>query len=459
MSTRTFSCLLFAIFLLAVGCKKNHSTPTPVTGYKLQLISGGGQTDTIGQYLPNAVSILPMRDDTPMRGGYLRFETMSCDNTPVDDDIAFGDPYSPSDSIIVSYSWQLNQTIGTQTVKVILLDSVKDHLDSITVTATGIAPSSGWHTSGCIPIFTFCQTFAQLPSGRIFTALHLGSYQSSYPYYSDDDGATWHAVTSFPITTSQISTIVTTKDNEVLISIPNTGIYYSGDKGQTWQQRTSGLPMSYYYGDLSCTATGILIANSGYTGQTAYYSADKGVTWQPMNGLLIGSSGFTATIYSFAGSMTDGTIIAILDNSLRESRDGAADWTWINTPFKVNDMLVDSNNYIDIATEPYPGSMPMGIYQSRDTGQTWTFVYDPSSLSGYDKSITQLTEKNGQCYFYASNNNLLTRTSNFSTYNVINPPVPIPGGDGGRVSFSYIVTNDNHFIMSTERYGLFYQVP
>lgn len=450
MLTRTLPCLLFAVFLMTVGCTKHHTTP--VTGYKLQLVSGGGQGDTIGQFLPNPVVILPTQDDTPMRKGYLRFETMSCDNAPVDADFGLGT--SP-----VTYLWQLNQTIGTQTIKVILLDSVKDRLDSTTVTATGIAPSSGWNTSGCIPMNTFCVAFAQLPSGRVFTAIHPASYQSSYPYYSDDDGSTWHAITSFPVTTSQINTIVTTKDNEVFMTIPTMGIYYSNDKGQTWQQRSSGLPMTYYNGDLSCTATGVLIANSGYTSETAYYSADKGVTWQPVNGLLMGFTNFTAIDNNFAGSMTDGTIVAILNNSLRKSNDGGANWTYINTPYKVNDMIVDSNNNIEIATQPYPGQTTTGIYQSKDTGQTWTFVYDPSSLPGYDKSITQLTEKNGLLYFYASNNNLLIQTGNFSTYNVINPPVPIPSGNGGRVSFRYIVTNDNHIIMSTEQYGLFYQVP
>jgi hypothetical protein len=41
----------------------------------------------------------------------------------------------------------------------------------------------------------------------------------------------------------------------------------------------SGLSLTYYYGDLSCTATCTLIANSGYNSSTAYYSKDTGQTW------------------------------------------------------------------------------------------------------------------------------------------------------------------------------------
>ena len=220
MLTRTFSSLLFAILFLTVACKKNHDTPARVTGYKLQLVSGGSQTDTIGQVLPGPMNVVLVRGNAaPPLNGYIRFETMSCDNTPFDNDIQISYANTGNDSIFVSYSWQLNQTIGTQTAKVILLDSVKDHLDSMTVTATGIAPASGWNTTGCILINTYCTAFAQLPSGRVFTATRMGIYQSSYPYYSDDDGATWHALTSFPVTTSQINSIVTTKDNEVFMKI------------------------------------------------------------------------------------------------------------------------------------------------------------------------------------------------------------------------------------------------
>lgn len=87
MLIRTFPYLLFAIFLLAVGCKKSHTNS--VTSYRLELVSGGGQTDTIGKYLPNGLYILPIQNGSPMHRGYIRFETMSCDNTPVDNDITF----------------------------------------------------------------------------------------------------------------------------------------------------------------------------------------------------------------------------------------------------------------------------------------------------------------------------------------------------------------------------------
>ena len=247
------------------------------------------------------------------------------------------------------------------------------------------------------------------------------------------------------------------------MTIPNTGIYYSNDGGQTWQQRSTGLPLAYYSGNLACTATGILIALSGYGGTSQpYYSPDKGVTWQVItNGVLIGGPGAaTAASSSNAASMTDGTIVAILNGSLRESRDGGVDWTFINTPsFNISNMIVDSNNDIYVAVEANP-SYAAGIYESKDTGQTWTSVYNPPSPIN-DMFVSQLSVKNGFYYFYSTSGYLLTQTSNFVNYNFVNPPVQIPTATDptGPVSYSYIVTNDNRFILSTVQYGLFYQAP
>ena len=441
---------LFLILVLFItACKKNDDT-SPLR-YKIQLAGGNNQTDTIGRVLKTQVSVLPAIDGHQIREGYVRFETMDCDNSPKDVDLSVRSNDISGAPVPLFYSWQLNQTIGTQTLKVILLDSVKNHKDSLTVTATGIAPSGGWHISGCIPINSFCVAFAQSQSGRIFTALH----QQDYPYYSDDNGATWHALTSFP-KKSQIAAIVTGQGSDVYATVAQTGIYYSPDKGQNWQLRSAGLPMDYYYGDLRCTAEGNLFVLTSYGN---YYSTDKGQNWQTTGIGITGGPSSVST--SFATSMTDGTIIAILNGTLVKSRNGGAGWAGIFTAgYRASAMLVDGNNYIYIGTGGDVYNTKPGIYLSKDTGQTWTIVYDNSTATHYDKSIYLMSQKNGSYYFYSTGNYFLTRTSDFRSYSVINPPAPLmTGSDAGRNSFRYIVTNDNHIILSTEQYGLFYQTP
>jgi hypothetical protein len=443
MPKALLSFCFLSLALLFAGCKKNHDGPP--RQYQILLQSGSGQSDTIGRILKNVLTFSVLKDNQAIREGYVRVITMDCDNSAKYTDYRVVNYSSTPPVAPFEYSWQLNQTVGVQTLKVILMDSVKNPKDSLTVTATGIAPSAGWHISGCIPISTSCVAFAQLPSGRIFTALH----QEDYPYYSEDNGSSWHAITSFPLK-RQIASIVTTKEDEVFVSIPYIGIYYSRDRGQSWQQRSTGISLTDYYGDLQCTATGILYTRTAYL---LYYSTDKGLTWQlSYSGLPAGSS-----FVNFC-SMTDGTIITTLNGDLVKSKDGGPAWYYVTSATYATSLLVDSQNYIYMGT-PIGSNNSGGVYVSKDTGQTWSQVYDASSQPNYDKSIYQLTKKNGFFYFYASGNNLLTRTSDFSAYTQINPPVPIPGADQGRVSYRYIVTNDNHFILSTEQYGLFYQTP
>ncbi|HLZ89147.1 MAG TPA: hypothetical protein VKQ52_17950, partial [Puia sp.] len=80
-----------------------------------------------------------------------------------------------------------------------------------------------------------------------------------------------------------------------------------------------------------------------------------------------------------------------------------------------------------------------------------------AELPGPDKSVSQLSVKNGRYYFFATQNNILKQTSDFATYTVISPPLSGPGDNAGIIK--YFVTNDNHFILSTGLRGLYYQTP
>ncbi|HLZ87726.1 MAG TPA: hypothetical protein VKQ52_10810, partial [Puia sp.] len=307
---------VLAIGLLALvffgACKKDHSV-SPFT-FTIKLVSGGGQTDTIGNVLKNQLSFLATQGNGAVRDGYLRFETMTANNTIQYTDYHLQNSPQANPIPLFNYAWQLNQTVGTQTLKVILFDSVMEPKDSLTVNATALATSAGWHITSSIPIGTFCVAFGQLPSGRVFTATN----KQDYPYYSDDDGGTWHAITTFPMT-AHITSIAVSKDNEVFMAVPNIGVYYSQDKGRSWQLRDNNLPLQNYGGSLQCTASGTLLLE---TVSGPYYSTDKGQTWNWDGQGLLNGAGPAPELPVTAFSMTDGTILAALNGYVVKSTNG-----------------------------------------------------------------------------------------------------------------------------------------
>lgn len=336
--------------------------------------------------------------------------------------------------------------MGRQTLKAILLDSSGNRKDSVTAGATAIAPMHGWYSSGCIPLNTFSETFCKLPSGRILTALH----RDDYPYYSDDEGRTWHQLTTLP-GKYHITKMIATPLNEGFLSIANAGMFYSDNGGQSWQLRNTGLPsLSGFWGNLQYTKSGKLFT---LTQDGIYISGDKGLNWQTaMNGLSYYSG------FSDACSMSDGTIMVIHGGHLFKSATGGLSWSEvynISSTVGLSFLFVDDNDDIYIGIASGIG-MSYGMYVSKNNAQSWTKIYTPAPASGYDQTLSEMTKQNGIYYFYSTSEKILTKTTDFSNYTTINPPV---GSNNGRISFRYIVSNNNRWILSTEFYGLYYYIP
>ena len=55
---------------------------------------------------------------------------------------------------------------------------------------------------------------------------------------------------------------------------------------------------------------------------------------------------------------------------------------------------------------------------------------------------------------------MLMQTTDFVNFSTIQPPVPVPSGPGtGRISTVYLVTQNGHYILSTDQYGVWYFNP
>jgi len=428
---------ILLIALLPFSCKKNNASNTTSTSsgaYKITLVSGGGQSDTIGNPLKDYIYFkMTYRNDT-VSYGFVKYEVYDCDNNIQSTQVPIG-KNNGNDVLQVSYYWILNGTVGTQSLKAILIDSSGVPRDSVVVTATGIAPVKGWYHSGCLPETPSFVALALQPTGRI-----LGFYNAQdYPYYSDDEGITWHRLTTFK-GNYIINNIITTPANEIFIYAEATGVFYSADGGQNWEKRISGLPIDDSRRNLIYTKSGILFlqVNSGL-----FLSTDKGISWH------IASN--APPIYLSAQSFSNGVLIGVANQNLFKSIDGGENWSdiWSSDGHGTATLFLDTNGDI------YTGE-PDGIYLSKDTGATWTKFYQSYPIGANAGTVSRITKQNGALYFYATEKNILMRTADGVNFEQQYFPLY---DNNGRDSYSYILSANNHLVVSTEWYGLHYYLP
>jgi len=426
------------VIVVAASCKKNNET---LSGFHITLAAGGDQTDTVAHALKMPVVFMSTFDGKPLGNAYVKISIYNCDNDPQSNSYSLNTSAVYGDVGKTMYQWRLGGIVGKQILKAVLLDSLLVPRDSAEVYATGVAAVKGWNTSGCIPVSTFSNTFCKLPSGRILTGLR----RADYPYYSDDNGASWHALKSFP-NYYTITKMIATPANEIFLAVNGVGMYYSADGGITWEKRSNGLFVPNFWGEIQYTASGKLFV---LTGDGIFTSADKGLNWHQVTYGLSYYAGF-----SDAASTTDGTIYGIHSNQLVVSTDGGEGWRpvyTISATSAAGSLFIDDNDAIYYSA--FNGNNGVSLYVSKDQTQTWQMLYTANPPSGIQPSITLISKQQGNYYFYATGQNILMKTSNFSSYSIVNPSIPT---NNGRNSFRYIIANNGQAVMSTEFFGIQY---
>jgi hypothetical protein len=439
---------LLALIVVLSGCRKHNFYPNVaayLAGYRIKLVSGGGQSDTTGNILSKELVFSLYVNGQPPTSGYVKFQTVDCDGNFQSTEYPLSTIQAPLDSL-EAFQWQLNATVGIQTLTAYFLDSTNAVKDSDMVTATGLAPGPGWHTSGCIlaGYGNMFGTFAELPSGRVLGA---SLKNADYPFYSDDDGISWHRLMTFP-GRYVITKLVTTPQNEILASVIRTGVYYSKDGGQTWTLRgtaASGLPLSGFDGDLELTQTGQVFT---FTNVGTYYSRDMAQTWSLAQGLeVVGFNG--------ASSTTGGILFGVAGGAVYRSNDSGAYWNDIWTADNYGSYLI----LADGASNLYIGGSN-GMYASKDTGATWTQVYPViSGGPDADNSVYYLMKVGNGFYFYAYGTNSLEQTTDFVNFSTLQLPVQLEGQAGGGLADLLIVTQNGHYICSEDPNGVVYYNP
>lgn len=421
--------VIVLFFFLLSACnrqvdQKPEEGPAGLSRIKIEIVSGNNQWDTIGQRLNDSIVIRLTRRDTILKNYPLLFTDSSCQVTTLTNK-------QTSDVGLSVYSWQLNATNGKQNLKVSVYDSVLNIKDSIFVTAEGIVPDSTWLPGNCLPgIGETITTLAQLSTGRIYCGTNL----DSAPFYSDDNGQSWQRLDLYPYKYF-IEKICISPSDEIYVATRHNGIFYSADKGQTWESRSNGLTSTQYLSDLTILKNGKLLTATDYGG--IFLSHDKGRNWIPISGTLR----YQYQFYNLCESA--GILYAISQgDDLWKSMDYGTTWNRVSySAFtKVQSLFIDSVGTMYVGTEGVDGY----IYRSTDNGINWVKIFTNPEVTGIADRISNFSMKNGHFYFTSEGYGLV-RTKDFIKYD--------------KISFAtqaYLVAHSGTVLLNCCFKGLFY---
>jgi hypothetical protein len=400
--------------MLYLGCSKSKQPGpqnTTDNAIKITLVSGSGQTDTVGQTLLSPIVVKVTQNGAPVSGYTVQFTGSGCNSDRAD-------LLNTKSDGTASYNWSLAGDIGLQTLKAYAVNAQNVKVDSIAATGTGVAPGLGWETSACsLQEDVMPSSMCKLSTGRLFAC-----YSSLELRYSDDNGISWNLVSSFGKTNSPEFVVSTPADGLFVFSTSDV-ISYSADAGATWS--VVGKPAIGTITSAICTPSGRLFVTDP---ETVAVSSDNGKTWitpaasfndsqmgsptEDKNGNLYVAGGETQTIY--------------------KSADGGATWTPVADPPREDvGLYVDNNNTF------YKSTSISGVYISKDNGATYSLL-----ISSPNSFITAMSVQSDGNFYYDNPGKGL--------YQLVgsNPPRHLDDNESS-IPTVYILAKNNNIVFSS----------
>jgi len=434
---------LFVALMILAGCTKQPQKPTspvvvpPVAKpvYKTTVLQGDNQTDTVGHPLKDDVQIKVYKDGKPFVNAIVLFKGSGCISKDSTNTITLSDG-------IASMQWYLSADVGTQTMSVIICDSARNHLDSLTLHATALK-NSGIGNLACAcgfgggrdPRF---QTFYKLHSGRII------ANSTTTPKYSDDNGLSWYPLDH--LTNFFLRKMVITP-NDKIFALTSAGVISSTDQGINWTLVVRDDPNHIQIYDIAYTRGGILSYSSNFA---MYLSSDDGKTWKKTQPTLSGSTlGWVNLTQQINGDL----YVLSEEGELCKSTDGGTSWTILNSnPINLyefySSILIDDNGYIYLGRNDTSG----GIYVSKDNGQTITKITFTPDIFGALYSPDWITKQSDGYYFIHTPLQGTFRTKDFVNIENISTRFNTP-------SYDFIVADNNNMILSAGKYDEYSYIP
>ena len=423
------------IVVCCFGCKKDKRvTPQDNLSVGLHVLinAGNSQTDTIGNVLKDSIVVKVINNGLPAQGYTLQFTRSGCRDLQTSTAIS-------SAKGTASFAWYLSGTPGPQLLKVVVIDNNGHKADSTSVNATAIDAGKGWHKGGCLQNFPVGDVSA-LPSGRILAAINA----STYPYYSDDNAASWLPLKTFS-GNYVISKILSTSAG-VYMATQNAGVFFSGDNGQTWSNITNGIPNNQGFADMTLTPSGRLIVTNT---SGLFVSTDNGQSWDEEDYQLP-----TGASYYPCEQLNGDLYVIGSDVSVYKLPNHTGTWLSVASLggyllSNVGSMYVDEHGNMFIGSPKDAPGAPGSLYESTDGGQTWNQLFTHAAVGPSYANITDISKLNGTYYFSFAGlgiyqttdlNSFSNQTIQFSSLGLL----------------TYTVSKNSTFVLGSPGFGIFY---
>ena len=403
-----FICL--GIVLISFACKKDISDKKD-PHYKIEVIAGNNQSDTVGQLLTDSIRIKVLADNVPIRKWSIKIVQPGC---------AYTMEYllHTGNDGIASFSWQLTPTIGDQGLKIFLIDSLSIILDSTVANAKGLYFEHCWLPADCIPLNASNESLVELSDGSLLCGL-------GKVYASGNHGYSWYYHSTYP---NQLSTYKVINYENHVFALSNTNIQHSQDNGITWG------PVGASFGTINNEPFDVSNKGKLFISKISgvYMSTDFGQTWRNLSTAPDGL-GYSAYYYDFSET-SDGKIYAVNNShELWTSPDEGNTWTSSFANYGYISVFVDDNDDVYIAkVGPNQGE----LYRKRANENTGILICTFPNNGSQPAEITQISKVNSFFYFLVAGYGLM-KTSDFITFqNLRSYPIQ-----------NYLVTKSNTVIV------------
>lgn len=403
--------LIYLIATLFFGsCKKSNINKIG-TSFNIEVIAGNNQSDTIGQELSDTLKIRALIDNNAFAKARIKVIQPGCAYTKEELLIT-------NNNGIASFTWHLNSGIGTQAVKLFLLDSLNNVLDSAVATASGLFFEHCWLPADCVPQNASNESFVELPDGTVLCGLGK--------MYTSNNGRYWQPHQTYP---NQFQTYDVVSYGSHVFSLNNMNLQHSPDNGRTWitvgnlpDIKNSTLP--------EVTNRGRLFIN---TIQGVLMSADFGQSWTNISTITHGL-GYASYYYDFC-ELSDGRIYTV--NNMRElwtSADGGNTWKSSFASYNYVSIYADDNDDVYIAMA---GLNQGELYRKRKNETSPALICSFPNKGSQQAEITQVSKVNNVFYFLVAGYGLM-KTADFTSFqNLKASPID-----------TYLVTKSNTAIVA-----------